>query len=185
LLAQADLQDALPATLRFWVSVGMVAMLLLLCGWWFSGFLGRRVVALFERLLERVPLIGAVYPYVKQITEFFFGEEKKVEFERVVAVPYPRDGVYSLGFLTGNCIKSLNEARGHELISVFIPSSPMPVTGYTMFVPATDIILMNLSVDEALRTIVSGGVLVPPHEQVLPSNLSHKLVERDTIQDSK
>jgi len=176
-LSKVGLQEALPEGLRFWISIALVAVLLLLCGWWFSGFLGRRVVALFERLLKRVPLFGAIYPYMKQITEFFFGEEKKVEFERVVAIPYPRREVYSLGFLTGNCLKSLNQVRGGELISVFVPSSPMPATGYTLFVPAADIVPVNLSVEEALRTVVSGGVLVPDQERVSPNGLSRLMIE--------
>ena len=136
---------------------------LLLLGFWFSGFVGRKIYSFFERALAKVPLIGAIYPYVKQITEFFFGEEKKVEFKRVVSIPYPRQGLYSLAFLTGSSAKALNDASGEELISVFVPSSPMPATGYTLFVPAEDIIEMPLTVEEALRTIVSGGVLLPPH----------------------
>jgi uncharacterized membrane protein len=182
-LGMVGLQEALPDGLRFWISIALVAVLLLLCGWWFSGFLGRRVVALLERLIKRVPLFGAIYPYMKQITEFFFGEEKKVEFERVVAIPYPRREVYSLGFLTGNCLKSLNQARGDELVSVFVPSSPLPATGYTLFVPAADIVPVNLSVEEALRTIVSGGVLVPDQEQVSPLGLSLRLTEPQKIPD--
>ncbi len=157
--------------------MAIIVLLLFLLGWWFSGFLGRKVVAAFERGLTRVPLIGAIYPYVKQVTEFFFGEERKVEFDRVVSIPYPRPGVYSLGFMTGNCMRSLNEARGSELISVFVPSSPMPATGYTLFVPVADIIPLKLSVEEALRVVISGGVLIPPQEMVEPTALPQRLVE--------
>ena len=160
---QASGLEPLSPTLSMALSVVLAVGGLLLLGLWFSGFLGRKIYGLFERLLEKIPLIGAIYPYVKQITEFFFGEEKKVEFKRVVSVPYPRPGVYSLGFLTGSSAKAINEATGMELISVFVPSSPMPATGYTMFVPASDIIEMPLTVEEALRTIVSGGVLLPEH----------------------
>ncbi|MDP6849626.1 MAG: DUF502 domain-containing protein [Planctomycetota bacterium] len=176
-LAAAGMGDSIPGAIRIWISVALIVVLILLMGWWFSGFIGRRVVEFFERALSRVPIFGAIYPYVKQVTEFFFGEERKVEFERVVAIPYPRTGVYSLGFLTGSCLRTLNEARGHELISVFVPSSPMPATGYTLFVPAADIIPINIGVEEALRAVISGGVLVPPSEKVEPSSLAKRLVD--------
>ena len=175
--------DALSEPIRLGCSVAIIVILLFLVGWWFSGFLGRRAVAAFERGLARIPLIGAIYPYVKQVTEFFFGEEHKVEFDRVVSVPYPRPGVYSLGFLTGNCMRSLNKARGAELISVFVPSSPMPATGYTLFVPAADIIPLDLSVEEALRVVISGGVLIPPQEMEAPSSLSGHLAKSAATQD--
>ena len=152
----------------FVTSISAVALLLviMLMGIWFSGFLGRKLYEVFERALARLPFLGSIYPYIKQVTEFFFGEEKKVNFQRVVALPYPRQGLYSFGFLTGSSLRSLNEATGRELVSVFVPSSPMPATGYTLFVPPEDIIEINMPVEEALRTIVSGGVLIPKHELI-------------------
>lgn len=163
LAARAD--EVLPPGLRLLVSIIGTLALILFLGWWLSGFIGRRLYSSFEGLLTRIPLIGAIYPYAKQITDFFFGQEKKVQFERVVAVAYPRPGVYSLAFLTGSSLRNLNAATGNELISVFIPSSPMPATGYTLFVPAGEIIPLSLSVEQALRIVISGGVLVPPEEQ--------------------
>ncbi len=152
----------LPAWAASALAAIAVFLLVLLVGFWLSGVIGRTLLGGFEKLLARVPLVGAIYPHVKQITEFFFGEKKKVEFERVVGIPYPRKEIYSLAFLTGNSLRALEDAAGEELVSVFVPSSPMPVTGYTLFVPARDIVQTDLSVDEAFRTVISGGVLVPP-----------------------
>ena len=147
-------------SLTMGISIVAVFVVILFAGWWLSGFFGRRIYAAFDRLLHKTPVISAVYPHVKQITEFFLGTDAQVEFERVVAVPYPRLGVYSLAFLTGNSLESLNQATGKELISVYIPSSPMPVTGYTLFLPAEELIPVDLTVEEALRTVISGGVIV-------------------------
>ena len=184
-LTSEEIRDSasrtLPDPLRFWFSMAITLLLIILVGWWLSGFIGRRVSAAFDRILTRTPLIGAIYPYVKQVTDFFFGQERKVEFERVVAVPYPRIGVYSLAFLTGSSLQSLNRACGDELISVFVPSSPMPATGYTLFVPARDIVPMKLSVEEALRTVISGGVLVPASEAVTPSEQARALAGRSKV----
>ncbi len=157
--------EPLTETTTFVVSVAVVIITILLIGLWFSGFVGRRIYRAFERTLERLPIVKAIYPHIKQITEFFFGEEKQIEFQGVVAVEYPRAGLYSLGFLTGSSSKTLNEKSGRNLVSVFIPSSPMPVTGYTIFVNADEVVHMDLTVDEALRTVISGGLLLPHKEQ--------------------
>lgn len=157
--------EPLTDTTTFVVSVAFVIITILLIGLWFSGFVGRRIYQAFERALGRLPIVKAIYPHIKQITEFFFGEDKQIEFQGVVAVEYPRRGIYSMGFLTGSSSKTLNQKSGDELVSIFIPSSPMPVTGYTIFVPASEVVHMDLTVDEALRTVISGGLLLPPKEQ--------------------
>ena len=158
-------RDPLPQTITLIVAIAFVLAAIFLVGLWISGFVGRRIARLVERLLVRVPVVSAIYPHIKQISDFFFGEERKIEFRGVVAVEYPRRGVYSIGFLTGSSSRTLNEATGEEHITIFIPSSPMPVTGYTIFVPADAIIELPLTVDEALRTVISGGLLLPDGER--------------------
>lgn len=176
--------EPLSETTTFVVSVAFVLITILLIGLWFSGFVGRRIYKTFERALEKVPIVKAIYPHIKQITEFFFGEGKQIEFQGVVAIEYPRAGLYSLGFLTGSTSKTLNKASGNELISVFIPSSPMPVTGYTIFVAAAEIVNLDLTVDEALRTIISGGVLLPAQEQGQLSEASKSLLRQHNKNES-
>jgi uncharacterized membrane protein len=173
--------DPLSDTTTFVVSVGVVLLCILLTGLWFSGFIGRRLFRTFEDGLGKVPLVKAIYPHIKQITEFIFGEGKQIEFKGVVAIEYPRKGLYSMGFLTGSSSKNLNAAADDELVSIFIPSSPMPVTGYTIFVPAKQIVDLPLTVDEALRTIISGGLLLPESEQAkLSAETIRRLAENST-----
>lgn len=156
------IEDLVPEPVRLGISVAVSVLLVLLVGWWFSGFLGRRAVQIFERWLVRLPLVSAIYPHIKQVVDFFLGgDERQLPFDRVVALPYPRQGLYSLGFLTGGSLRKLNRATETDLVSVFIPSSPMPMTGYTLFVPLSDLVMIDMTVDEALRTVVSGGVLIP------------------------
>ena len=128
-----------------------------------GSFIGRRIIRGGERLLLKVPFIRVIYPYVKQVTDFILSE-KKVTFRKVVAVPYPRQGVYSLGFVTGQGWRSIREATGADMVQVFIPSSPTPVTGYVVFVRREEVIELDVTVDEALRFSISGGVIVPPKE---------------------
>ncbi|MFT5290671.1 MAG: putative membrane protein [Planctomycetota bacterium] len=147
------------------IGVLLSLLLVLWLGWLVGGFLGRRVVNGLDQMMHVIPVVKSVYPYTKQIVEFFFSE-KDIEFDTVVGVPYPSKGIWSLAFVTGSSLKTLREETGERLVSVFIPSSPMPMTGYTVFFPFDALIPVPISVDEALRITMTGGVLVPPHEAV-------------------
>jgi uncharacterized membrane protein len=130
----------------------------------FAGsFIGRRIIRGSERFLLKVPFIKVIYPYVKQVTDFILSE-KQVTFRKVVAVPYPREGMYSMGFVTGHGWRTIRKSTGEDYVQVFIPSSPTPVTGYVIFVKPKEMIDLGITVDEALRFSVSGGVIVPPRE---------------------
>ena len=147
-----------------------VGFVLAIIGIYFIGrfvasFVGRSVWGMIERALTRAPVIKQIYPNIKQVTDFFF-RDRKVEFSRVVAVEYPRKGIWSLGLVTGPGMRRLREALGSELLTVFVPSSPTPVTGYTITVRREEVIDLPLSIDEALRFTVSGGVVVPPAQSL-------------------
>lgn len=129
-------------------------------GFFLASFIGRASWRAAESLLYRIPLIRAVYPHIKQVTDFFLSESQ-VEFSGVVAVQYPRKGLWSLGLSTGKPIRTLQNESSDELITVFIPSSPTPITGYVITVPKADTIELNYSIDEALRFTISGGVIKP------------------------
>ena len=122
--------------------------------------LGRRVWHVLESRLMRFPVIRFVYPLVRQMTDFVFSE-RKVQFRSVVAIEYPRKGVWSIGFLTGRGFDALERRTRGPLVAVFIPSSPAPVTGWVVFVPEEDVVQLDISVDDALRLVVSGGVIMP------------------------
>ena len=115
-------------------------------------------------MVLRIPMIRSLYPNIKQVTDFLFGD-RQIEFGGVVAVEYPRKGIWSLGLLTGPAMKTISEhAAAGEYVTVFIPSSPTPITGYTITVSRSSIIELTLSIDEALRFTISGGVIKPPSE---------------------
>ncbi|MBN1844668.1 MAG: DUF502 domain-containing protein [Sedimentisphaerales bacterium] len=132
-----------------------------------ASYLGRKFWGVFEGTVQRVPGFKQVYPYVKQVTEFLFSERKISFTSKVVAVPYPRQGIWSLGLVTGSGFRKVSETTGQELVTVFIPSSPTPVTGYVIYVKKEEIIDLPITIEEALRFTISGGVIVPDH-QVLP-----------------
>jgi uncharacterized membrane protein len=124
-----------------------------------GGYIGRKVYGRLERLITTLPVFKQVYPYVKQVVDFLFGDDKAVKFNRVVMVQYPRNGLWSMGFQTGPSFRTM-ESHVPEGVSVFIPSSPTPFTGYAVIVRQDEVIEIPIGVEEALRYIVSGGVLV-------------------------
>jgi uncharacterized membrane protein len=136
-----------------------------------GGFVGRRIYKQLESLLVSVPVFKQVYPHVKQVVDFLFGGEKPIKFGRVVVLEYPRKGIWSIGFLTGSTLKDVARQSG-ESVTVFIPSSPTPFTGYTITVPREEVIEVAITVDEALRFTVSGGVLVPDHQAMSEAEAS-------------
>jgi uncharacterized membrane protein len=127
--------------------------------------LGRWLVHGLERGILRIPLVNKVYGSVKQVTDFAFSE-REIEFNRVVAIQYPRDGIWSLGFVTGNSMREIAEATGEPMLSVLMPTSPMPMTGFTVTVKKSEAIDLNLTIDEAIQFIVSCGVVVPGAQRV-------------------
>ena len=143
--------------------VGIVAIYAF--GRFVASFLGRGIWRIIERTILSLPIVKQIYPYIKQVTDFLF-TERKFEFSRVVAVEYPRKGCWSLGLVTSPGMREIQATTGTDLLTVFIPSSPTPVTGYTITVSRNEVIDLPLSIDEALRFTVSGGVIMPPGQRL-------------------
>ncbi|MFQ5413366.1 MAG: DUF502 domain-containing protein [Phycisphaerae bacterium] len=142
--------------------VGFVIAIILVyfVGIFLASFIGRASWRVAERLLYRVPLIRAVYPNIKQVTDFLLSD-KEYAFSSVVAVQYPRKGCWSLGLRTGGGMPSMRRHTSADLVTVFVPSSPTPVTGYVVQVPREDVVELKMSIDEALRFTISAGVIDP------------------------
>jgi len=148
----------------FWVGFVLALIAIYIFGRFITSFIGRSVWQVAEATFFRTPVVKQIYPFVKQVTDFLFAQ-RQMEFSDVVAVEYPRKGIWSVGLLTGTSLSSLKDAAGSDVVTVFIPSSPTPVTGYTITVPKDDIIRLPMSIDDALRFTVSGGVIMPLREQ--------------------
>ncbi len=157
-------------TYLVWVGFLLAMVGIYVIGRFLGSFFGRALARLLNRLLLRLPLVKQVYPSVKQVTDFMFSE-KKIDFSRVVAVEYPRRGLYSLGLVTGPGMRTVVDETGTELLTVFIPSSPTPVTGYTIIIRRDEVIDLPISIDEALRFTISGGVVLPVSQQFTAGEL--------------
>lgn len=126
-------------------------------------YIGSRLYALADRLMSQFPVVKVIYPHAKQLTQFFFSD-KRVKFNTVVAVQYPRQGIYSVGLVTGDGLRGVADTFGEPMVSIFIPSSPTPVTGYVIMVPASEVVELDMSVEEAFRFSITGGVIIPPRQ---------------------
>ncbi len=142
------------------ISWTLCVSLVILAGIIFSSFLGRRLWLAAENMLMRLPPMRFIYPYVKQVTDFFF-TKRAVGYHQVVAIEYPRKGCWSLGFVTGRAFSAIERKLDTECLSIFVPSSPTPMTGYVVFVPKDDVIYLSLSIEDAFKMIISGGVIKP------------------------
>jgi uncharacterized membrane protein len=152
---------------HWWVSLAefsltIVATVALI---WLLGFMtrhyaGRALHRYLERLLQRLPLINQAYGITKQVTNALFRADVPA-FKKVVLVQYPRKGVYTLGFITQEETGKLGEALGDELVTVYAPTSPNPFSGWVLFIPKEEVIYTKVSVEEGLRLVISGGVIVP------------------------
>ena len=154
------------------IGLVLAVMLVYIIGALLTRSIGRRLFRWGENQIARVPLIGRVYPAFKQVTDFFFGDdddENRLKFNRVVAVEYPRKGIWSVGLVTGNTMRLIQDRAGAPCLTVFIPSSPTPFTGYVITVPKGDTIDLPVTIEDALKFAVSGGVVVPPSQTIEPA----------------
>jgi len=162
---EGKLRDAVKGAVHPVVGIIAALLLLFVAGYLASGFLGRRVVSWIDSVLSQVPVVRAVYPYAKQFVEYFLSDSE-LEFDTVVAAPYPGPGVWCIAFVTSPGLRTVHEALGGRYVACFVPTSPMPATGYTVFIEASRLIPLPMTVDEALRTTISAGVLIPQQESV-------------------
>jgi len=150
----------LPPSVGVVLAVVVALIIIYFMGLALALFMGRRFYAAVEGRLRRVPIINTIYPAVKQVTDFFFADST-MAFRRVVMLEYPRKGIFSVGFVTNKGLSTAERVTGLEMVTVFVPSSPTPFTGYCVQVPRDELIELSLPVDAALKYVISGGVILP------------------------
>ena len=140
--------------------LSLFTLLLYLLGKIIAVRVGRALWSYFERLIHHLPIISTVYATVKKVTDIVFADNE-LEFNRVVAVEYPRKGMWSVGFVTGESLPDITAAAAEPVLSVLMPTSPMPATGFTISVRKSETVELNITVDQAFQFVVSCGVVVP------------------------
>lgn len=138
-----------------------VIVIILTVGFFTSGYLGTRLLQLWERLLSTIPLMNRIYPAVKQIGSALLSDRAGV-FREAVLIEYPRRGMYSLAFATKPPPPVIQGHVDEPLMSVFLPTTPNPTSGFFLMVPRSELVHLDLGVEEAIKLIISGGVVPPP-----------------------
>jgi uncharacterized membrane protein len=140
-------------------------LLILFLGMITRWYLFRWFIQIGEDILHRLPFVNKIYKAAKDIVTHLFGQDKN-SFKQVVLVPFPKEGIYTLGFLSQPVPKVFTGNLTHELISVFIPTTPNPTTGFTVMYPHHSIILIDMKPEDAIKFIVSCGMVTPPEEHL-------------------
>ena len=139
----------------------IVFIALTFIGWATAGLIGRLWTRLTERVLARMPVIRSVYGAVKQIIETILQQQSNA-FRQVVLFEYPRRGSWALGFITGQTQGEVQNLTSDDVVNVFLPTTPNPTSGYLLFVPKKELVVLDMSVEEGIKMVVSGGIVTPP-----------------------
>ncbi|MAC61966.1 MAG: hypothetical protein CMN37_08790 [SAR116 cluster bacterium] len=125
-----------------------------------TGLFGRTLIRLWENILNRMPVVRSVYSAIKQILETVMATQSDA-FRQAVLVEYPRKDIWAIGFVTGSTKGEVSENVNKKMVNVFMPTTPNPTSGFLLFFPEKDLIFLEMSVEDALKLVVSGGMVVP------------------------
>ena len=142
------------------LGVVLAAVLVLTTGMIVANFLGKRLIAAWEHFLARISLVRSLYAGIKQITDAVLSTVAK-SFSKVLLIEYPRKGVWSLAFMTSDNLGEVQAKTVEDVISVFIPTTPNPTSGFVIMVPKLEVIELDMAVEDGLKMIISLGVAVP------------------------
>ncbi|MCP5373452.1 MAG: DUF502 domain-containing protein [Hyphomicrobiales bacterium] len=143
------------------LGVVVLVAILTLIGALTAGFAGRLYQRVIERLLNRMPVIRSIYGAVKQILETVLAQQSNA-FRQAVLVEYPRRGLWAIAFVTGRTTGEVQNLTEQEVINIFLPTTPNPTSGFLLFVPRSDLVPLSMTVEEAIKMVISGGIVTPP-----------------------
>ncbi|MEM8578361.1 MAG: DUF502 domain-containing protein [Pseudomonadota bacterium] len=152
-----------------WVRVnvrglGVIIFLIftVIIGWMAKGLIGRSLLSWAESLVERTPVVRSIYGGIKQIAETVFAQSER-SFEKACLIEYPRRGIWAIGFISTQAKGEVTEKSGApgEMMSVFVPTTPNPTSGFLLFFPAEDVIELDMTVEDAAKLVISAGLVYP------------------------
>ena len=142
------------------LGVILTIIVLLITGLLAANFVGRAFVGGWESILDRIPVVRSIYSAAKNFAEMVFSDSSQ-SFKKVLLIQYPRKGLYSLAFQTSTKLGEVQGRTGEEIVCCFVPTTPNPTSGFIVIVPRKDVTVLDMEVDEALKMIISLGVVVP------------------------
>jgi len=167
----------------------VVIIVLTIVGMLTAGFLGRLLIRMSEGIMARMPVISGVYSAVKQIFETVLAQKSQA-FREAVMLEYPRRGMWAIGFITGTTEGEVQNLTEDECVNIFLPTTPNPTSGFLLFVPKKDLIPLSMPVDQAVKMVISGGIVTPPDlrpaaEQKIPKASSKTYEDLDVLREKE
>ncbi|MFZ6798692.1 DUF502 domain-containing protein [Undibacterium sp. Di24W] len=138
----------------------LTVLIIFVTGLLTKNFIGKYVVSLWEKLLNRIPIVNSIYSSVKQVSDTLFSSSGNA-FSKALLIQYPREGSWTIAFLTGKPGHAVAQHLDGDFVSVYVPTTPNPTSGYFLIIPKKDAIELDMSVDTALKYVVSMGVVAP------------------------
>ncbi len=139
----------------------VIAVFLTVVGFLTASFLGHQLLRIGERMVDRMPVVRNIYGALKQIFETVLAKSS-TSFRQCVLVEWPRREIWVIGFITGRAEGEVGRRVESDMVTIFVPTTPNPTSGYMMFVPRRDVILLDMTVEEGIKLVISGGIVVPP-----------------------
>lgn len=158
------------------VGVVMFFGVIILVGIFATNIIGKRLISLAERVMARIPFANRIYLAVQQISTAFLGSKRSI-FNKAVLVEYPRKGIYSIGFVTSEAEGEVQYKTDKQVVCVFVPTTPNPTSGMLVFVPREDLMYLEMTTEDGLKLVISGGVVTPSYTPAI-GHKSESLPER-------
>ncbi|MBW4642901.1 MAG: DUF502 domain-containing protein [Goleter apudmare HA4340-LM2] len=179
------LHPALVNILAILVGLTVPLLSILLIGLMARNIAGRWLLDFGERLLQAIPLAGQVYKTLKQLLETLL-KDSQGKFRRVVLVEYPKEGIWAIAFVTGTISTEIQTQMSRPMLSVFIPSTPNPTTGWYAIVPENEVVNLSMPIEDAFKIVVSGGIVSPnlPLSTIVPKSATRKNNLTSSIEDT-
>lgn len=142
----------------------LAVIIILIVGLLTRSIIGGKIVQLGEYIVDRIPIVRIIYTGVKQLLEAFF-MQKRDAFKRVALLEYPRRGIYVIGFITGESKGEAQKKTNKKMMNVFVPTTPNPTSGFYILIPEDELTVLNMSVEDAFKLLISGGIFTPSEDK--------------------
>ncbi len=146
------------------IGVVLVIVIVFITGLLTNNYIGIKVLGYWNKLLNKIPIVRIVYNSIKQVSDTFLNDSNN-SFKKVILVEYPRKDLWTIAFLTGNYRGEAEKIIGDDIVNIYIPTTPNPTSGFFIMLPKKDVKELKMSVDDALKLVISGGIVIPNEDK--------------------
>jgi len=157
-----------------------VILIIILTGIIARNYFGKKVLSIGDMIVTRIPLINRIYIAIRQISQAFLSEKREV-FKEAVLIPYPRKGSFCIAFFTQDTKGEVQDKLNDDVVSVFVPTTPNPTSGFLLFVPKKDIIPLSVTIEEAMKLVISGGAIIPENLKLKSTRKKVSYIDMNSV----